>query len=134
VSIACLIVNGRIAQIGASVSTPPDALQIDADGLVVYPGFIDANTHAGVTAAEPSDEERARWEDENPDVLESPQSATVEAHRRLMHPRWKVEELYDPQASKLEDHRAAGFTAALVSPKPAIFPSALPSSNSAICP
>lgn len=116
-----LIVKGRIAEVGEAVHVPADAVAIDADGLVVYPGFIDADTHAGISASEPGNEDRARWEDENPDVRESPQSATVKAYRRLMHPHWRVEELYDAKAAKPEDHRASGFTTALVSPKPAIF-------------
>ncbi len=116
-----LIVKGRIAEIGQTVNAPADALQIDAEGLIVYPGFVDANSHAGITANEPADDDRARWEDESPSVVDGPQSATVWAYRRLMHPHWRTEEIYDPKAAKPEDYRAAGFTTALISPKPAIF-------------
>ncbi|MEK6644762.1 MAG: amidohydrolase family protein, partial [Planctomycetota bacterium] len=152
-----LIDKGRIIGVGLGATAPAETIPADAEtldvaGAVIYPGFIDANSHAGMTKSEPTEEEQSRVEDENPDVKQGPQSATVQAHRRLMHPRWRVAELYNPvsggtpgpgggrgtpgsggpggrdapAASSDEkdvraEQRAAGFTAALVSPKPAIF-------------
>ncbi len=116
-----LIDEGRIRAVGEQIDIPVDARRIDASGLTVYPGFIDADTHAGITRQEPSASERALVEDEVPDVREGPQSATMRAYRKLMHPSWRAEELYDPGAAKLDDFRKAGFTAAMVSPAPAIF-------------
>lgn len=116
-----LIDEGRITAVGTDVAIPPGAQRIDAAGLIVYAGFIDANTHAGITRAEPENDERARIEDKFPDVREGPHSATVAAHRRLMHPHWRAEELFDAKAARPEEFRKTGFTAALVSPKPAIF-------------
>jgi len=143
-----LIDGGRIVAVGEVIEIPDNARVIDATGLFVYPGFIDSNTHLGISREEPSDEQRARLEDENPDVRQGPQSATVQAYRRLMHPSWRADELFEPAAATArpgqsaarsagrvgeapasspptadvrEEHRQAGFTAALVSPKPAIF-------------
>ncbi|MGQ0714381.1 MAG: amidohydrolase family protein [Gemmatimonadaceae bacterium] len=41
--------NGRIEAVGASVAVPGDARVIDATGLFVYPGMIDAGTQLGLT-------------------------------------------------------------------------------------
>ncbi|MFI5207697.1 MAG: amidohydrolase family protein [Gemmatimonadales bacterium] len=43
-----LIQDGRIAAVGTSVSVPQDAQVIDANGLFVYPGMIDAGTDMGL--------------------------------------------------------------------------------------
>ena len=45
--------SGRIAAVGAGVEIPADADVIDADGLTVYPGFIDAGTTALMTEFRP---------------------------------------------------------------------------------
>lgn len=116
-----LIEKGRITAVGTDVQLPPQVERISADGLTVYPGFIDATTNAGITAQEPAPDERARVEDEDPDVRDGPQSATVQAYRRLMHPHWRTEDNYSTKAAKLDDARKAGFTAALVAPPVAIF-------------
>lgn len=43
-----IIRNGRIEAVGAGVQVPADALAIDASGLTVYPGMIDAGTSLGL--------------------------------------------------------------------------------------
>jgi len=44
-----VITNGRIAAVGADASAPAGAKVIDAKGLSVYPGMIDADTEIGLT-------------------------------------------------------------------------------------
>lgn len=44
-----LIRDGKIAEVGATVSVPGQAKVIDATGLSVYPGLIDANTILGLS-------------------------------------------------------------------------------------
>src|SRR6185295_15661062 len=44
-----VISAGKIAAVGADVSVPPGAKVIDAKGLSVYPGMIDADTEIGLT-------------------------------------------------------------------------------------
>jgi imidazolonepropionase-like amidohydrolase len=44
-----VISGGRIAAVGAGVSVPSGAKIIDAQGLSVYPGMIDADTEIGLT-------------------------------------------------------------------------------------
>lgn len=43
-----LLVDGKIAAIGTDLTAPADAAVFDADGLEVYPGFVDAHTHIGL--------------------------------------------------------------------------------------
>ena len=43
-----LLADGKIAAIGTDLTAPVDAAVFDADGLEVYPGFVDAHTHIGL--------------------------------------------------------------------------------------
>lgn len=44
-----LIENGKIAKISKNIKAPAGARIIDASGLRVYPGFIDAHCHVGLS-------------------------------------------------------------------------------------
>src|SRR5690349_5522649 len=48
---AVLLTNGKIAQVGANVTAPADALVIDGTGKYVTPGIIDTHSHIGGAAA-----------------------------------------------------------------------------------
>ena len=43
-----LLAGGKIAGIGTDLTAPANAEIFDADGLDVYPGFVDAHTHIGL--------------------------------------------------------------------------------------
>lgn len=43
-----LLADGKIAAIGTDLTAPADAAVFDANGLEVYPGFVDAHTHIGL--------------------------------------------------------------------------------------
>ena len=43
-----LLADGKIAAIGGGLTAPADAAVFDADGLDVFPGFVDAHTHIGL--------------------------------------------------------------------------------------
>ena len=43
-----LLADGKIAAIGGGLTAPADAAVFDADGLEVYPVFVDAHTHIGL--------------------------------------------------------------------------------------
>lgn len=45
-----LIKDGKISQIGKNIAAPTGAKVIDATGLFVMPGIIDAHSHAGLSA------------------------------------------------------------------------------------
>ena len=41
------IENGKIAKIGTALDVPANCEIVDAEGLQVYPGFIDVHSHLG---------------------------------------------------------------------------------------
>lgn len=43
-----LLADGKIAAIGTDLTALADAVVFDADGLDVFPGFVDAHTHIGL--------------------------------------------------------------------------------------
>ena len=43
-----LLADGKIAAIGTDLTASTDAVIFDADGLDVFPGFVDAHTHIGL--------------------------------------------------------------------------------------
>ena len=47
-----LLKNGRIAALGEALATPPDAIEVDARGLLVLPGGVDCHTHMENTFGE----------------------------------------------------------------------------------
>src|SRR5262245_58463555 len=47
-----VIRDGLIADVGPDIEIPADALKIDAKGMTVYPGFIDACSHWGFDPAQ----------------------------------------------------------------------------------
>lgn len=116
-----VIDHGRIVAVGTSADIPANAQRIDVAGSIVYPGLIDAASTAGIATGDAPAADRARLDDENPDVRDGPQAATVKAYRRLVHPHWRVEELLDPDGLKRDQARKNGFTTALIAPRPAIF-------------
>lgn len=44
-----LVKNGKIAEIAPSISVPSDAKILDATNYLIYPGFIDAHSHIGIS-------------------------------------------------------------------------------------
>src|SRR5437016_4638380 len=43
-----VIINGHIAAVGANISAPAGAQEIDARGLTIYPGMIDLGSNMGL--------------------------------------------------------------------------------------
>jgi imidazolonepropionase-like amidohydrolase len=98
-----LIRDGKIAGIGTAIEAPADAKVIDASGMEVYPGFIDAYTHLGLVevfsiAATMDTSELGR---ENPEV--------------------KVTWALNPQSVHFATSRTNGTTSALVAPSGGTF-------------
>lgn len=112
-----LMDEGRILDVGGDVSVPEHAQIIDGAGLIAYPGFIDAHVHLGVSEQERTVDERRRTEDINPDVRQGALAATRFANRRGIRPQLRAIDRFSPETKTLEQHRAAGFTAALIAPR-----------------
>ena len=118
---AIVIDEGRIAAVGTNVDIPPHAERIDATGLTAYPGFVDASVHLGIPEKVRDETQRIRTEDFNPDPREGAEFETRFAGRRGIRPQFRVLHLFAPDEKALSAHRAAGFTAALVTPRDGIF-------------
>ncbi|MEM9664929.1 MAG: hypothetical protein AAF970_08355 [Bacteroidota bacterium] len=109
--VTVIVEDGLITAVGADVSIPFDAQRIAGDSLVVYAGFIDGFSHAGIPRPEP-DTDRQRPEDPgNPPN----DAAGIQPDRdaRLM---------LDPSEKSLADLREAGFTVTHTVPRGRMLP------------
>jgi imidazolonepropionase-like amidohydrolase len=68
-----VITDGLISALGPAVSVPDGAEVIDAAGLWVLPGFLDAHTHLGVS------EEAEGWAGQDTNEMTDPVTAQVRA-------------------------------------------------------
>lgn len=94
-----LIRDGKIADVGANVSVPPDAQIVDASGKSVFPGLIDANCHAGL--------EEVNQVDATVDDSEESDPIT---------PHMLVTDGFFPESKTLGVTRVNGVTACILSP------------------
>jgi len=99
-----LIQDGKIAALGKSVTAPEGALVIDAAGLSVYPGIIDAFSHYGLSeiGAIGSTVDMREMGKENPEL----------------HASWAI----NPGSVHFGTGRVNGTTSALVAPVGGTFP------------
>lgn len=93
-----LIEDGLITAVGTDISVPVDALTVEGDSLVVYAGFIDGLSHAGLE--EPKRSERPNVKDPGnpPDEIAG------------ITPYLDVRELFKPEDKSISDLRQLGFT------------------------
>lgn len=104
--------DGLIEAVGPDVEVPYDARRIAADSLVVYAGFIDGLSHAGVEMPS-SDEEENDSEIDPGDP--PPDEAGIQPDR-------SVRSFLSPAESDLEALREVGFAAGHVAPEGAMLP------------
>jgi hypothetical protein len=115
---ATVVVNdGVIDAVGEDVDIPYDARRIAADSLVVYAGFIDGFSHAGVEMPE-DDKENSEDEEENIDPGDPP------ADRAGIQPDRAVRPFLSPDESDLTGLRKIGFTTGHVAPEGEMLPGA----------
>ncbi len=106
-----LIRDGLIEQVGADVSVPPDAEVIKGDGLVVYPGFVDAHTTNGLQLPE--------WrsdQDTPPDTAADAPPFMRPANRKGVRPELRAVDCLALTDAVLVPYWQAGFTTALFAP------------------
>lgn len=88
--------DGLIEAIGQDITPPVDAIVIDAEGLTVYPGFIDAFSQAGLTRPEQGE------------------------HLGNIASRLSSDS-FGPESNDLNTYRKQGFTTALIARNDGIF-------------
>ena len=97
--------NGLIVAVGAGVPIPFDARVIEGDSMVVYAGFIDGMSHAGLAVVKP---------DANPPRVPKPGDPPND--RAGIQPERDVRTLLVPADASVDSLRMAGFTVAQVVP------------------
>lgn len=105
--------DGLITAVGSQVEIPYDAEIIDGDSLVVYAGFVDGLSHAGVPE---DDDEPARGRDVNP--------ADPPDELAGIQPDRSARSVLDPEDESVDDLRNIGFTVAHVVPRGRMLPGA----------
>jgi hypothetical protein len=121
--------NGLIEAVGPNVNAPADAWVIEADGLTVYPGLIDALSTLGIPAlASPEAGTGGRGGGQAPGAQQTGPAASQATppargpEDRPMTTSWvRAADLVRPSDRRLETARAAGFTSSATFPERGIF-------------
>jgi hypothetical protein len=126
--------NGVIQAVGASVAVPADARVIDANGLTVYPGFIDAHSSLGIPAPRSQQNLAARFPGVPAEMLAFAAQQQGGGQQQQQNPG-APNSLYPPglqpeiraidqirvESSAFEAAHAAGLTTSLTVPRAGIF-------------
>ena len=115
--------NGLIAAVGPNVAVPADARIVDASGLTVYPGLIDATSSLGLPAAATGGGAGGRGGGGGgfgapPAAPSGPSVSTLPPGLR---PEVLVAEMITPGGDAIMAARNAGITATLTAPREGIF-------------
>jgi imidazolonepropionase-like amidohydrolase len=93
-----LIENGRIAALGPKIAVPKNARKIDAAGMSVYPGWIDAWSSVGLTE------------------ISSVRGSVDQAEVGSFNPQAYTWVAVNPHSENLRTARTNGVTSALIAP------------------
>src|SRR5262249_47100339 len=99
--------NGFIESVGASEKVPADAIVIDATGLTVYPGFIDALTNLGIQTQQPT--QQGRGGGGGPQA-QAGQPASNSNYPAGLRPEQMTSDDIRAGDGQFDSARAAGFT------------------------
>lgn len=106
-----IVKNGLILSVGKGLAIPDDAIEIKADSMFVYAGFIDGLSRTGVTKPkEEGPRERV------------PHPGNPPPERAGITPQVDVRNLLNPSDKSVEDMRNTGFTVAQVVPYGVLLP------------
>ncbi len=118
-----LVRNGLIEAVGENIDLPKDAWGVDAQGVTVYPGLIDALSTVGLPETPaPSATPRA----EAPAGPRGGQDLPVPVEQgpefRPFTTTWvRAADLLNPADKRIEETRSAGFTSVVTFPATGIF-------------
>lgn len=112
--------DGLIEAAGASVKIPADARVIDGNGLIVYPGFIDANSSAGLQAR-PTGGQGGAQGGGNPPQAPAATTASNANYPVGLQPEISVVEQLRAGDAQFEAIRNFGFTTALTVSRDGVF-------------
>ncbi len=115
-----VIRNGLIEAVGENAKVPADARIIDGAGLIVYPGFFDAYTSLGLTAA-PSAAPPQRGQGQQIQIAQAAQPASNSNYPSGLQPEGNAVEQLKAGEAQFETNRNAGFTTVLTVPREGIF-------------
>jgi imidazolonepropionase-like amidohydrolase len=117
-----IIRNGLIAEVGADITVPADARVIDATGMMVYPGLIDAYTNYGLPAPTPGVPTGRGGAPSPPvPVAVATTLASTPPTPVGMSPELQAADQLKIAADTFDGPRSAGITTALVAPREGIF-------------
>ena len=103
--------DGRVIALGADATIPADAVVIEADGLHLYPGFIDAGASALFSEFKPQP-----IEGRGVDLTRYALAGMRSDDRNGLTPEFAAAEHLKPQQGDLDKYRQAGFVAVHVLP------------------
>ena len=101
--------DGLIEEVGANITLPFDADVIDGTGLMIYPGFIDGYSFAGVPKPESRNDSVAKPGDPPND-------------RAGITPERDIRNHFNRKDSYIDSLRRVGFTVAHVAPRGGMLP------------
>jgi imidazolonepropionase-like amidohydrolase len=129
-----VIRNGVIQAVGASVTVPADARVIEANGVTVYPGFIDAHTSLGIPAPRGQQNLAARFPGVPAEMLafaaqqqsgagqqQQQQGAPNSLYPNGLQPEVRAIDQIRIESSAFEAAHTAGITTSLTAPREGIF-------------
>ncbi len=109
-----VIRDGLIESVGENTKIPADARVIDGTGLIIYPGFFDANTSLGIAAPAPT----PRVPGQTPAAS---QPSSNSNYPEGLQPDENAADQLKAGDAQFETQRNAGITTALTVPKDGIF-------------
>ncbi len=119
-----VIRDGLIAAVGANASIPPDAVIIDGEGLVVYPGLIDPSIDLGQPTEGPAAAAPPSGRSSRGGAAQSPRPGAVHP-LPMVHPEKRASDQLQifsgDDKKQVARYRDLGFTAGLVAPRSGIF-------------
>src|SRR3989442_7277629 len=119
-----VIRDGLILSLGTNVTAPADARTIDAAGLTVYPGLIDANTNLGMPQPSPTPGVgggRGGGQFQFPGGPSPMASALNSTQPAGLQPEIMAADYLRPGGDQIEAERNAGITTALTARRAGIF-------------